>query len=133
MGPPAALSSRVPEKKKKTSTLKEQPDDSVAFSRARMGVEGIPVTLGPEDVMDFPLVDDPILVPPAGSAEKSSAEASSADQVFPERNEPKIDIGTVMSQRLSAMRVLQDDPSNVVAFKQMKDAQGMVRVVHALF
>ena len=42
--------------------------------------------------------------------------------------QPVIDIGSIMAQRLGAMRVLQDDPLNVVALKQMQQAQEMVTI-----
>ncbi|RWS22859.1 protein SON-like isoform X1, partial [Leptotrombidium deliense] len=38
-----------------------------------------------------------------------------------------VDIGSVMAQRLNAMRKLQDDPCNVVALKQMFNAQEMMQ------
>lgn len=39
----------------------------------------------------------------------------------------QIDLGTIMSQRLSAMRRLQENPCDVVALKQIYSAQEMVR------
>ena len=45
-----------------------------------------------------------------------------------QQKQPVIDIGSIMAQRLGAMRVLQDDPLNVVALKQMQQAQEMVTI-----
>ena len=56
---------------------------------------------------------------------ETQTEASKDDSVFQQSNFP-IDIGTVMAQRLSAMKKLEEDPHNVVALKQMYQAQEMV-------
>ena len=56
---------------------------------------------------------------------ETQTEASKEDSVFQQSNFP-IDIGTVMAQRLSAMKKLEEDPHNVVALKQMYQAQEMV-------
>lgn len=56
---------------------------------------------------------------------ETQTEISKEDSVFQQSNFP-IDIGTVMAQRLSAMKKLEEDPHNVVALKQMYQAQEMV-------
>ncbi|CAG2178981.1 unnamed protein product, partial [Oppiella nova] len=48
-----------------------------------------------------------------------------SDSVFPQSAMP-IDIGSVMAQRLNAMRKLEADPHNVVALKQMYQANQMM-------
>lgn len=127
MGPPAALPPRNVNVKKKVP--KEQPDDSVTFLRARMEAEGIPVNepIVPSEPMDCPMVGEPQMMEVTQTSTPGTTTVpASGDEVFPESSLPKIDIGSVMAQRLSAMRVLQDDPNNAVALKQMADAQEMV-------
>lgn len=52
-------------------------------------------------------------------------EPKSKDSVFAQSSMP-IDIGSVMAQRLSAIRKLEEDPYNVVALKQKYQADQMV-------
>jgi hypothetical protein len=56
--------------------------------------------------------------------EPSNESEPKSDSVFPQSSMP-IDIGSVMAQRLSAMRKLQVDPHNVVALKQMYQSNQM--------
>jgi hypothetical protein len=57
--------------------------------------------------------------------ETSNERESKSDSVFPQSSMP-IDIGSVMAQRLSAMRKLQVNPHNVVAPKQTYKSKQMV-------
>jgi hypothetical protein len=59
------------------------------------------------------------------STQPSNESEPKSDSVFPQSSMP-IDIGSVMAQRLSAMRKLQVDPNNVVALKQMYQSNQMV-------
>ena len=138
MGPPMALPPPRMGAKSTTKVPREQPDDSVTYLRARMEAEGILIS-GDSDLplepMDCPQVGNPTIIgsiTPVGAVgadgTSSTVTTGTGDEVFPEENLPKIDIGTVMAQRLSAMRVLQDDPTNGVALKQMADAQEMVTI-----
>lgn len=63
----------------------------------------------------------PVSEPYVSETTKDTANES----VFPQPD-MSIDIGTVMSQRLNAMRKLQEDPYNCVALKQLHQAQEMV-------
>ncbi|RWS13253.1 protein SON-like isoform X1 [Dinothrombium tinctorium] len=63
-------------------------------------------------------------------SEHEKVDESNIDQnietnTFQSKN--SLDIGTIMSQRLNAMRKLQEDPYNVVAIKQMYNAQEMMQ------
>lgn len=94
----------VKERSKKTGDrVREQPDDSLAFGKK----------------------DEP-----------ETTTASTADvvtELLSPESAPKFDVGSIMSQRLSAMRVLQSDPFNLVALKQMRQTQEMVSTTRFFF
>lgn len=140
MPPPQMLPpSKLPPKKPK-GPPKEQPDDSLTFLKAKEAAATTSTTTTP----DAPEVEREIIGPVLpGSAEgtpaatgtpgtpSSTGEGSSlSTSVYPDESEAKrISIGAVMAMRLGAMKILQTDPTNAVALKQMADAQKMVTII----
>lgn len=57
--------------------------------------------------------------------EPSTETSAKDDSLAP--TQPTPDIGSIMATRLSAMRVLEKDPLNLVAIKQLQQAQEMVK------
>ena len=64
-----------------------------------------------------------ILPPPELSSVEDKFISSNPDKVFEVSDGPVVDIGSIVSQRLNAMRKLQDNPTDAEALKEMYDAQ----------
>ena len=63
---------------------------------------------------------------PPVQGEVSEPISSDPDKVFDSTPAPVVDIGTIVSRRLNAMRTLQSDPSNAEALAEMYEAQQMM-------
>ena len=79
----------------------------------------LPDVVSSTDIINWPQIST------ESTPEVTTNGNQSTDSVFPQSSMP-IDIGSVMAQRLNAMRKLQEDPHNVVALKQMYQANQMV-------
>jgi len=83
--------------KKKDSKSREQPDDSLLFKKPN-------------------------------NHDDDNAGPSTSDQVVFDDGgiTPEPDIGMIMSQRMAAKKILESDPFNLVALKQLNEAQSLV-------
>ena len=63
---------------------------------------------------------------PPVQGEVSEPVSSDPNKVFDSTPAPVVDIGTIVSRRLNAMRTLQSDPSNAEALAEMYEAQQMM-------
>ncbi|XP_018318501.1 protein SON isoform X2 [Agrilus planipennis] len=77
-------------------------------------------TIAPKTVTTTPSVVEEISTPPVV---QPLAIAAPGPQVFPPPAETPVDIGMIVSQRLSAMRKLQENPNDVQAISEMYRAQ----------
>ena len=111
---PTDLTSKEP--KKKANKSKEQPDDSLRFRTI-----DVP---GEEDgeVLEIPVPSSSTALTKVPEKEKVSFDDIGV--------KPTAEIGSIVSQRLAAMKILQNDPFNVVALKQLHEAQEMVCFVY---
>lgn len=100
--PPTTLPSKSSKKSGSSSSKsKEQPDDSLLFAKAGTDATNF------DDLEQQVNVDNVV--------------------VFDSPLKKTFDVGSIVAQRLAAMKVLQTDPYNMVALKQLKEAQEQVR------
>ncbi|CAG2100119.1 unnamed protein product [Medioppia subpectinata] len=122
--PPPPLKAKKPEPKASVSSTPQPvppPDYSDDLQKA---FTFIPPTTTPLNTTTDTTVSASPAVQSAADSTTNESEAK-VDSVFSQSLMP-IDIGSVMAQRLNAMRKLSDDPHNVVALKQMYQANQMM-------